>query len=769
MKKYLIGAACIFIAACVSAQPFSFKNKSEKAVDKEIDKIIASMSLSEKVAQLHYLSFGSIQRFVDAQGNVNADSLRKYFPYGMGGFNISWTEAPERYVNIHNSLQKYALSLRKPIPIIFTGEGLHGAMISGATVFPQAIGLGCSWDTTLLEKVFAATALELKSRGINQVLGPVLDLGRDPRFGRIEEMYSEDPYLVAMLGKAAVFGFQGRSPKIDNNHIAATLKHFVAHGIPEGGRNIATVDISTYDIYNDHMYPFEVCIKQANVLSVMPSYNEINGVPNHGNKWLFDKVLRTDLGFKGLITSDQNAIDEMWRTHAVAPTLAMAACMAIKAGVDVDLAYAKPSYRYLDSLVKAGALSEDVINAAVKRLFTLKYKVSLFENYYSNVNYMLAVTNSKAHKALALESAHKSMVLLKNENNLLPLDSTRIKTIAVIGPNAKGVHFGGYSYEPRKGTDILDGITQFANGRFNVLYAEGCKISENIGSFWNNPTVAYNNPEEDKKQIEEAVKVASQSDVVLLTLGENESFSREGWGEDHRGDRASIELLGAQNKLVAELLKTGKPIVVLLINGRPLAINDIAKTVPAIIEGWYLGQEGGTAVADVLFGKVNPSGKLSVTFPKSTGELPCYYDRKPSRVRSYIGEENAPIFPFGFGLSYTHFDYSALSINKKEISKDETVTVSLTVKNSGTRSGDEIVQLYIRDKVSSAVRPIMELKDFARVTLAAGESKVVSFNLDAKKLAFYNAELKKVTEPGYFDVMVGPNSTNLSKVSFKLK
>ena len=769
MKKYLICAALVIASSIGFAQTQNVKNRNDKEIEKEVDKLIASMSLSEKTAQLQYLSFGSIEKFIDAQGNVNVDSLRKNFPYGMGGFNVSMSIEPKKYLAIRNSLQKYALSLRTPIPIIYTGEGLHGAMLNGATAFPQAIALGCSWDTTLLEKVFAATALELRTRGISQVLGPVLDLGRDPRFGRIEEMYSEDPYLVAMLGKAAVWGFQGRSALPDSNHVAATLKHFVGHGIPEGGRNIATVDVSTYDLYNDHLYPFEVCVKQARVLSVMPSYNEINGMPNHGNKWLFDKVLRTDLGFTGLVTSDQNAIDEMWKTHAVVPSLAMAACLAISSGVDVDLAYSQPSFRYLDSLVKAGTLSESVINAAVKRLLLLKKEVNLFEKPYNDLNRMLVATNSKTHKMLALDAAHKSMVLLKNEKNVLPLDSTSIKTIAVIGPNAKGVHFGGYSYEPRSGIDIFEGINQFSRGRFKVLYAEGCKISEFIGSFWNNQTVAYNNPDEDKKQIEEAVKIASQSDVVVLALGENESFSREGWGEDHRGDRESLELLGAQNKLVAELLKTGKPIVVVLINGRPLAINAIAKTVPAIIEGWYLGEETGTAVADVLFGKVNPSAKLSVSLPKSAGELPCYYDKKPSLKRSYIEVESNPIYPFGYGLSYTHYEYSNVVLSKSEINSTENLIATVTVKNTGKRIGDEVVQLYIRDKVSSGVRPVMELKDFAKVSLAPGESKEVKFILNAPKLAFYNYELKKVAEAGEFEVMVGPNSVEVSKATFWLK
>jgi beta-glucosidase len=769
MNKILIASAtALLLFSGFSINDKGYQN-SDLPVDQRVELLMSQMTLSEKIAQMQYYAYNRIERFVDKDGNISLDTLSKYFPYGMGGFNLGIDLSPEAYLTLRNTVQKYNLTRHAGIPVAFIAEGLHGAMLNSATVFPQAIALGCTWDTVLLEELYTATALEGRKRGVVQFLSPVLDLGRDPRFGRIEEMYSEDPYLVAQMSKAAVWGFQGRTNMPDNNHLAATLKHFMGHGFPEGGRNTAPLNLSPYDMLNDHFYPFYVCINEAHPASVMPSYNEFNGMPNHGSKWLLDNILRKEAGFKGFITSDQDAITEMWRQHAVVPDEAQAAKLSLLSGISIDITYSKGSYSKLEELVKSGEISEEVINQHVRQILTFKFKMGLFEHPYENMDEMKAINNCKAHKQIAYEAACKSMVLLKNANHLLPLDSTQVKTIAVIGPNAKGVHFGGYTVEPRNGIDPFDGISHFANGRFKVVYAEGCKISRDPGSFWGNTNPILSDPNEDQILIKEAVKLAKQSDVIVLVIGENESFCREGWSEAHRGDRESLELLGAQNDLVKEMLKTGKPVVVVLFNGRPLTINYVAENVPAIIEGWYAGEETGTALADILFGKVNPSGKLSVTFPKSTGELPCYYDRKPTRARSYLNVDSQYLYPFGYGLSYSTFEYSNLKIDKTEMSANESVTVSFTVKNTSQRTGDEVVQLYIRDKVSSGVRPMKELKDFARVTLAAGESKTLHFVVTAEKLKFYNYELKRVAEPGDFEVMVGGNSESLLKTSFTLK
>ncbi|HRA72293.1 MAG TPA: glycoside hydrolase family 3 C-terminal domain-containing protein, partial [Flavobacterium sp.] len=558
----------------------------------------------------------------------------------------------------------------------------------------------------------------------------------------------------------------GRSAKPDRNHVATTLKHFVGHGQPEGGRNTAPINISNYDLLNDDIFPFEYIIKHANPVSLMPSYNEIGGVPNHANPWLIKDVLRKQLGFKGFITSDQSAIEQIHTLHSFAKSDSEAAKIAIENTIDLDLQFNTGPFNALDTLAKSGQLEEKYINESLRKFLKFKYEMGLFDNPFADVAKMKAVTNTPENKKLALEAAEKSLILLKNENYILPLDNKKIKTLAVIGPLAKGAHFGGYSAEPRHGIDVLEGLIAYAGKDFKVTYAEGCKLALEESSFWKDKVQTPNTIADDKRLIQEAVEVAKQSDVIVLAIGETVAFSREAWGENHLGDRASLELLGLQNELVTELLATGKPIVAIIFGGRPLAINEIKKNVPAIFQAFYLGQEGGTALANVIFGKVNPSGKLAITMPKSAGELPAYYNRQPSRMRSYIYEINEPIYPFGFGLSYTTYSYGKPTLDKTTISKTENITLTIPVTNTGKVAGEETVQLYIRDVISSGSRPIMELKDFAKVKLNAGETKNISFTITPEKLMFYNYKLEKVLESGDFKVMVGPNSTNVQTVKF---
>ncbi|MBP1676368.1 MAG: beta-glucosidase [Bacteroidetes bacterium] len=767
MKKFLSILVFSFFLLGVSGQPASNKPVVNLPAERAA-LLLSKMSLSEKIAQMKNYSYEVIRPYVNEKGEVNTDSLKKYFPYGVGNIGLAFRLEPVFYVSVVNSLRKYNKSLKVNIPPLFIGEGLHGFMANGATVFPQANALGCTWDPDLLERIYTVTALEASARGVKQLFSPVLDLAREPRFGRSEEMYSEDAYLAAICGQAAVWGFQGRNGMPDANHVAATLKHFMGHGQPEGGRNVAPVSLSPYDLMNSHALPFEKAI-QAGALSVMPSYNEINGLPNHANQWLMKDILRGKLGFSGLITADQDALREMYKTHNSVSSLAEAAMVGMSTGVDIDLRYTTGAYDELEGLVKSGHVSEKAIDKAVLRILTLKYILGLFDAKDVNPKEMLKVTNSASHKALALEAAQKSLVLLKNQGNTLPFDTATLKTVAVIGPLAKGVHFGGYTAEPRHGVDVLDGIRNFAKGRFDVLYAEGCKIALEESSFWNDGGQTPNNEADEARLMKEAVEVAGKSDVVVLALGETVAFSREAWGEEHLGDRENLDLIGNQNKLVTAILKTGKPVVVLMFGGRVLSFNDVAENVPAIVQVFYPGQEGGTAIADVLFGKVNPSGKLAVTIPKSVGQLPCFYSRKPSRMRSYIGFAGSkPLFPFGFGLSYTSFSYSEISIDKTKIAKTDSVKVSVKVSNTGQKAGDEVVQLYIRDKVSSAVRPVMELKDFTRIYLEPAQSKTVTFVITPDKLEYYNANLDKVIEPGAFEVMIGSNSEELKGISFEV-
>ncbi|HQZ25018.1 MAG TPA: glycoside hydrolase family 3 N-terminal domain-containing protein [Flavobacterium sp.] len=735
-------------------------------IDTKVENLISKMTLQEKKMQLQIRSFDAFKKFLKENGEMNADSLTKYYPNGIGGLGIDINLEPEIYIKVLNSFQKWSTSRGQKIPIEFIGEGLHGYMARGATVFPQAIALGSTWDPELAERIYTVAALEASSRGIVQVYTPNLDLAREPRFGRTEEMFSEDPYLVAMMGNAEVNGFQGRSAKPDRNHVATTLKHFVGHGQPEGGRNTAPINISNYDLLNNDIFPFEYIIKHANPVSLMPSYNEIGGVPNHANPWLIKDVLRKQLGFKGFITSDQSAIEQIHTLHSFAKSDSEAAKIAIENTIDLDLQFNTGPFNALDTLAKSGQLEEKYINESLRKFLKFKYEMGLFDNPFADVAKMKAVTNTPENKKLALEAAEKSLILLKNENYILPLDNKKIKTLAVIGPLAKGAHFGGYSAEPRHGIDVLEGLIAYAGKDFKVTYAEGCKLALEESSFWKDKVQTPNTIADDKRLIQEAVEVAKQSDVIVLAIGETVAFSREAWGENHLGDRASLELLGLQNELVTELLATGKPIVAIIFGGRPLAINEIKKNVPAIFQAFYLGQEGGTALANVIFGKVNPSGKLAITMPKSAGELPAYYNRQPSRMRSYIYEINEPIYPFGFGLSYTTYSYGKPTLDKTTISKTENITLTIPVTNTGKVAGEETVQLYIRDVISSGSRPIMELKDFAKVKLNAGETKNISFTITPEKLMFYNYKLEKVLESGDFKVMVGPNSTNVQTVKF---
>lgn len=670
--------------------------------------------------------------------------------------------SPQKRALCMNSIQKYLLEKsRLGIPVISFGEALHGLMVPGATSFPQAIALGSTWDTTLVEQVFAVAALEARSRGTQQVLAPVLDLARDPRWGRTEECYSEDPYLVSRLGMAAVFGFQGRGLAIDRNHIAVTLKHFAGHGQSEGGRNIAPVDFSDRVFRETHLYPFEMAIKRANAQSVMASYNEWDGVPNHINKKLLTDILRNEWGFKGYVMSDGGGLDVTYRDHHAVADPIESGVLSVIAGIDFELGRGAIFSALVDQ-VKKGNVSEEYITRAAKCVLRVKFVTGLFDDPYIDIDKMEKVYNSKENKALARKAAHEAMVLLKNENNTLPFDATKIKKLAVIGPNAPDIHLGGYSSWPMQGVSVLKGIQEFAGDKFKVTYAEGCKLTLNKECHWQvneNPILA--DEETDRKLIAEAVTLAKESDAVVLVLGENELICREAWSETHLGDRDNLDLVGRQNELAEAILKTGKPVAVLLINGRPITINNLQQNMPAIIECWYLGQETGHAVADVIFGKVNPSGKLPVTFPRTVGQLPCYYNKKPSLFRDYVLTDSSPLYPFGFGLSYTNFEYKNLTITPKEILPSGKADVSVVVTNTGKVKGDEIVQLYVHDIISLPTRPIKELKDFARISLNPGESKTVKFTITPDKLEAFGLDMKRVVQPGAFEIMVGKNSVDV--------
>ncbi|MCB9012461.1 MAG: glycoside hydrolase family 3 C-terminal domain-containing protein [Bacteroidales bacterium] len=770
MKNYLI-LFVLFLGACTNNSIPKYKNP-DLPIEERISDLMKRMTIEEKEAQLYPFRSRDTAAF-DQEGNYigTLDTAALY--HGVGSFSSRGWGQSHGYVyraKCINGIQKYMLEKsRLGIPVFFMGEALHGYMAKNATSFPQAIGLGCSWDTILLEQVFSAAALEAASRGTRIVLSPVVDLARDPRWGRTEECYSEDLYLVSRLGAAAVFGFQGRDAMIDNHHVAVTLKHFAGHGQSEGGRNIAPVNFSEREFREGPLFPFEFIMKHANARGVMVSYNEWDGIPNHVNHKLLTEILRDEWGFTGMVMSDGGGMNVTYRDHLAAKDSAESGILSIKAGMDYDLG-SNGCFYHMADFVKQGRVSEADLDRAVRDVLRLKFTLGLFENPYADIENLEKVTNSQEHKDLAYKAAAESMVLLKNDNNTLPFDESGIKTLAVIGPNAAGVHLGGYSNFPHEGISVLEGIQMYAKDKFKVLYSEGCKLTLNKECHWQvNENPILNDPENDKLLIAEAVKTAKQSDAVVLVIGENELICREGWSDSHLGDRDNLDLVGMQQELADAILKTGKPVVILLINGRPISINELAKKAPAILECWYPGQEGGRAVADVIFGKINPSGKLSLTFPRSAGQLPCYYDHKPSRFRNYVLADSSPLFPFGFGLSYTSFEYAKLSIEPAVIKAGETSTVTVEVKNNGLVKGDEIVELYIHDLISLPTRPVMELRDFARISLEPGESKIVTFNLTPDKLEAFGINMKREIQSGDFEVMVGKSSVDYSSVILKVE
>lgn len=767
IKKSVLLISIISMISCTSKE--DYKNAS-LPVERRVQSLLSQMTLEEKVAQLYTSINGQIVQ--DNPDGFDLDSATKYMPHGTG-FYFVWDPnlTAAQFVERINRMQTYFVEhTRLGIPAFIGAEGLHGFVANGATQFPQSIALGGTFDRQLIEKIYTVAAREMRSWGVNQVLSPNVDLGRDPRFGRIEETYSEDPYLVAQLGLHAVWGFQGRTEAdMKNNRVVATLKHYAGHGEPQGGRNIAPVQSeSTREMRDTHLYPFEVCVKQGNALSVMASYNESDGVPNHANKKLLREILLDEFGFDGYVIGDLGGVEEMLTLHRVVADEKEAAEVSFKAGVDLELVKYKPNFDKLVQLVAEGRVPESLVDEAVAKILRIKFQLGLFEQPYANAQQALAQTNTTADKALALEAAQKSMVLLKNDNNLLPLDAGKLKKVAVIGPMADSIHLGGYSYEPRSGVSIRKGIEAYGNGKYTTLFAEGCRITHKTPSFWGDGNPIINTPEEDARLMNEAVAVAKQADVVILAVGENENYCREAWSETHLGDRESLELPGRQNELAARLFETGKPVVVLITGGRPLSFNLINDKAPAIFQAWYLGEETGHAVASVLFGEVNPSAKLSVTIPRSVGQLPCYYNHKPSRFRSYLDADSSPLYPFGYGLSYTTFSYSKPSLSQTEITPDGETILSVNITNTGTRAGDEVVQLYLRDVVSSVSRPVLELCEFARVSLKPGETKTVSFNVGPEQLQFYNVAMQRVVEPGVFELTVGPSSVQGQKTELRV-
>jgi beta-glucosidase len=757
-----------------SANPPIYKNPALSATSRVKD-LLSRMTLEEKAAQMMCVWQKKSEMLVDADGNFNLRKAKAAFKKGHGLGQVGRPSDAGKGKNaremadLTNAIQKFFIeNSRLGIPVMFHEECLHGHAAIGSTSFPQPIGLGATFNPELVESLYTMTAEEARVRGTHQALTPVVDVARDPRWGRVEETFGEDPFLVAQLGMAVVRGFQGDASFKDKKRIIATLKHFAAHGQPESGQNCAPANVSLRLLRETFLQPFKNAIQKANAISVMASYNEIDGVPSHASEWLLRDVLRKEWGFKGFVVSDYYAIWELGyrpdtHGHFVAKDKKESCALAVRAGVNIE--FPEPDcYLHLVELVHKGVLKESQLDELVAPMLFWKFKMGLFDDPYVNPGEAERIVGSEKNRKLALQAAHETITLLKNENNLAPLNPGKIKSIAVIGPNADRELLGGYSGRPKFYTSLLEGIRSKVGKRVQVSYCEGCKIT--VGGSWNQDLVAPSDPEEDRKQIQEAVKVARQADVIVLAIGGNEQVSREAWTLQHMGDRTRMDLMGQQQELVTAMLTTGKPVIVFLFNGSPLSIQYLKENVPVIFECWYLGQECGHAVADVLFGDFNPGGKLPITIPRSVGHLPAFYNYKPSARRGYLFDDVSPLYPFGFGLSYTTFAIKNVRLAKKKIRRDESTRVLVDVTNTGKRAGAEVVQMYVRDCVSSVTHPVKELKGFQKISLQPGETQTVVLDITPESLVFYDIHMKYVVEPGEFEIMAGNSSrdTDLQKV-----
>ncbi len=758
MKKTLTIIAIFF---CISVNVYA--QKTDAKMKPFIDALMKKMTVAEKIGQLNLPGSGDI---VTGQAS-NSDIAKKIREGNVGGlFNIKTVEKIR-------AVQKVAVEeSRLKIPLLFGMDVIHGY----ETVFPIPLGLSCTWDMNAIERSAQIAAMEASADGINWTFSPMVDVSRDPRWGRISEGSGEDAYLGSQIAIAMVKGYQGNGV-YKNNNIMACVKHYALYGAAEAGRDYNTTDMSRVRMFNEYMPPYKAAI-DAGVESVMASFNEVDGIPATGNKYLMTDVLRRQWGFKGFVVTDYTGINEMV-DHGMGDLKTVSA-LAMNAGIDMDMV----GEGFLTTLKKSlqeGKVTIAQIDAACRRILEAKYVLGLFADPYRYCDANRARTEifTDASRKTAREIAAQSFVLLKNKGNVLPLKKTG--TIALIGPlaDAKENMPGTWSVAANfsKAISVIDGLKAAVGDKAKVLYAKGSNLDadslyeERAGMFGK----AFKRDRRTAQQIiDEAVAIANESDVVVAALGESAEMTGES------SSRTDIEIPQAQQDLLMALLKTGKPVVLVLFTGRPLALKWEHENVPAILNVWFGGSEAGSAIADVLFGDVNPSGKLSTTFPQNIGQVPIYYNYKSTgrplpegkwfqKFRSnYLDVSNDPLYPFGYGLSYTNFTYSAITMDRSTIKTGGVLTATVTVTNSGTTTGKEVVQLYIRDLVGSSTRPVKELKGFQKIELKAGESKKVSFIISENDLKFYNYNLKFAAEPGDFKIFIGGNSRDVKEADFKL-
>ena len=759
------------------AQQPAYKNKSLSPEVRTKD-LLSKMTLDEKIMQLQCIWAQKADVFTN--GVFDETKASKVLGLGLGeiargnenktpnlpGFHI--TLPPKQAAIQYNKIQKFFIEkTRLGIPVMVHEEGLHGQQVEHATNYPIPMGLASSWNEALITEVYSSVAEEIRARGGQHVLAPVVDVVRDPRWGRTEECMGEDPFLNARLGVAQVKAYQGNSVYLDKKHVAATLKHFGVHGQSEGGNNVAPSFMDERQAREVYFKPFKAAVTEAQPMNIMVTYNELWGIPAHANKKLLTDILRKEWGFKGLINSDYYGISDLSNLNKITPSVDEAGFMAFKAGIDIELPD-REGFKNLKTYLVNGKITQKELDEAVSKVLINKFRVGLFDDPYVDPDYAEQIVGNQQKRAIAYKAATESMVLLKNENNFLPLDKEKVKTIAFIGPNADRCILGGYSSNPKVCVSPLQALKEKYGNKINILYSEGAKITDVNSPFPEKIRLVPR--QENDKRIADAVEIAKQADVIVLFVGANEATSREGYYSGAPGDLSTLEMLNGQIDLINQIVALGKPTCAFVNSGTTLNLQPLVEKVPAIMQAWFLGQEGGYAMVDALFGDINPSGKLTISFPRSAGHVPAYYSYKPTSRRGYnLGLDVTPLFPFGFGLSYTHFEYSNLKLSDSIMLKEGKVTVSIDVKNIGNRNGSEVVQMYIRDDFSSVPRPVKELKGFKKINLEAGQSQTVYFDINKELLSFFDIDMKWVVESGDFTIMVGGASDKTSSVKLNVR
>ncbi|HWD90866.1 MAG TPA: glycoside hydrolase family 3 N-terminal domain-containing protein [Verrucomicrobiae bacterium] len=719
------------------------------AVEARVADLLGRMTLEEKVRQLD-MYFGS-EEILDKNTNPTADHHTharldvvfdpQFAEKSVGHLGVGSIHDLYPRAKLSNRIQEWVMqSNRLGIPALFIEEGLHGYMDYNETVFPQSIALATTWNPELARRTGAAIAAQARANGVDMILGPVLDVARDPRWGRVEEDFGEDPYLTGQLGLAYVEGMQGDSLNTDHTVIAEP-KHFAGHGSPEGGLNTAPLHAGEREVRTVMLKSFEPAVREGKAMGIMAAYHDIDGVPCTANPWLLNKVLRDELGFQGFVLSDLGAIRRLYDTHHVADSPASAAVLALNSGVDMqfyDFGHDTFQNAIIDG-VKNGKVSPETLNRAVARILRVKFMLGLFDHPFVDENLDAKVRHSAAHNELALESARQAMCLLKNDGGLLPLKKN-LKRVAVIGPNANINRIGDYTEVAKESSKqgMFEQIRQLLGANSEVTFADG-------------------------EDMEKAIELARNSDVAILGLGERMGISGESF------DRSDLNLPGKQEQLLEAVAGAGKPVVLVLQNGRPLSISWAARHVPAILETWYAGEFGGRAIAETLFGDNNPAGRLPISFPRSVGALPDFYNHFPSKSTSYIDGDSSPLFTFGHGLSYTTFKYAGLAVTAPPEQGADDVVVSFQLTNTGTRAGDEVAQLYVRKETASVATPVKSLKGFLRVHLKPDESQKITFHLKQSDLAIWGASQEWRVEPGEYKVTVGGDSEGGLSAKFNLK